>query len=114
MVALYVWCFYYFFVSPTGFRWRALYGDAKYPDGYENHGIDISHYQADIDWERLSNAMIEGCPVRFIIIKSTEGAGKLDKNFYKNYQSAGDYGLFEVHITSGVISLLRAIKLISF
>ena len=100
MVALYVWCFYYFFVSPTGFRWRALYGDAKYPDGYENHGIDISHYQADIDWERLSNAMIEGCPVRFIIIKSTEGKAIM--------------GLFEVHIISGVISLLRAIKLISF
>ena len=35
MVAAYIWVFYYFFVGPTGFRWRALYGDAKYPDGYE-------------------------------------------------------------------------------
>ena len=92
MIVLYIWCFYYFFVSPTGFRWRALYGDAKYPEGYEIHGIDISHYQADIDWGQLSNAMIKGCPVRFIIMKSTEGVGKLDEAFYKNYQSAGDYG----------------------
>jgi glycosyl hydrolase, family 25 len=92
MIVLYIWCFYYFFVSPTGFRWRALYGDAKYPEGYEIHGIDISHYQADIDWGQLSNAMIKGCPVRFIIMKSTEGVGKLDEAFYENYQSAGDYG----------------------
>ena len=45
IIALYVWLFYYFFVGPMGFRWRALYGDAKYPEGYEIHGIDISHYQ---------------------------------------------------------------------
>ena len=70
IISLYVWCFYYFFVSPTGFRWRALYGDAKYPEGYEIHGIDISHYQDNIDWDELSNAMIKGCPVRFIIMKS--------------------------------------------
>ena len=92
MIALYIWCFYYFFVSPTGFRWRALYGDAKYPAGYEIHGIDISHYQVDIDWGQLSNAMVNGCPVRFVIMKSTEGTGKLDETFYENYQSAGDYG----------------------
>ena len=92
MIALYIWCFYYFFVSPTGFRWRALYGDAKYPAGYEIHGIDISHYQVDIDWGLLSNAMVNGCPVRFVIMKSTEGTGKLDETFYENYQSAGDYG----------------------
>ena len=31
VVLLYVGAFYYFFVGPTGFRWRALYGDAEYP-----------------------------------------------------------------------------------
>ena len=92
MIALYIWCFYYFFVSPTGFRWRALYGDAKYPEGYEIHGIDISHYQTDIDWGQLSNAMVNGCPLRFVIMKSTEGTSNLDETFYDNYQSAGDYG----------------------
>lgn len=92
MIAVYVWCFYHFFVGPTGFRWRALYGEAKYPEGYEIHGIDISHYQTNIDWEKVANAMIEGNPIRFVIMKSTEGTGKLDETFYENYQSAGDYG----------------------
>ncbi len=90
---LYIWVFYYFFVSPTGFRWRALYGDAKYPDGYEIHGIDISHYQGKIDWDMLQgNAMIEGCPLRFIIIKSTEGSTRVDPNFKDNFYQAREYG----------------------
>lgn len=92
VVVLYVWVFYHFFVSPTGFRWRALYGDPKYPDGFEIHGIDISHYQGDIEWDKLQHAMIEGCPLRFIIIKSTEGASRLDENFYDNFENARNYG----------------------
>ena len=92
LVVLYVWAFYYFFVGPTGIRWRALYGDAEYPDGYEIHGIDISHYQGTIDWEQLKNAMIKGCPLRFIIIKGTEGASRLDENFKDNFNQARDYG----------------------
>ena len=60
VVVAYIWVFYYFFVSPFGFRWRALYGDANYPEGYEIHGIDISHYQGEIDWDELrNNGMIE-------------------------------------------------------
>ena len=35
VLVVYVWVFYYFFVGPTGFRWRALYGDVAYPEGYE-------------------------------------------------------------------------------
>lgn len=92
IVVLYIWIFYYFFVEPTGFRWRALYSDPKYPNGYEIHGIDISHYQGTIDWEKLQHAMIAGCPLRFIIIKSTEGASKLDENFYDNFENARNYG----------------------
>ena len=92
MIGLYIWLFYAFFVSPTGFRWRALYGDAKYPEGYEIHGIDISRYQGDIDWDALSNAMIEGCPLRFIMIKSTEGSSIVDPNFKENFRQAREYG----------------------
>ena len=92
VIVLYVFLFYHFFVSPTGFRWRALYGDAEYPEGYEIHGIDISHYQGKIDWEQLTNAMIKGCPVRFVIIKSTEGSSRLDENFRENFNQARDFG----------------------
>ena len=92
VIVLHVFLFYHFFVGPTGFRWRALYGDAEYPEGFEIHGIDISHYQGKIDWEQLKNAMIKGCPVRFVIIKSTEGSSRLDENFRENFNQARDFG----------------------
>ena len=92
MLALYAWAFYYFFVGPTGFRWRAMYGDANYPLGYEIHGIDISHYQGDIDWHKLERAKITGCPLRFVFIKSTEGASKIDDRFAINFRQARQHG----------------------
>lgn len=92
VTALYIWIFYHFFVGPTGFRWRALYGDANYPEGYEIHGIDISHYQGSIDWDELKNAQIDGCPLRFVFIKSTEGSSQLDENFNDNFYQAREYG----------------------
>lgn len=92
VISVYIWLFYYFFVSPTGFRWRALYGEANYPDGYEIHGVDISHYQGDIDWDDLRNAMIEGCPIRFIMIKATEGSSRVDEKFNDNFYMAREYG----------------------
>lgn len=93
VVAAYVLLFYYFFVGPFGFRWRALYGDASYPDGYEIHGIDISHHQGAIDWDKLrNNGMIGKWPVRFVMIKATEGASNLDENFNDNFYQAREYG----------------------
>lgn len=92
MALLYIFGFYYFFVSPTGFRWRALYGDAKYPDGYEIQGIDISHYQGTINWSKLRDAQIDGCPVRFVMIKATEGATRLDPRFKDNFYQAREHG----------------------
>ena len=92
MSVFYAWLFYFFFVSPTGFRWRALYGDVNYPKGYEIHGIDISHYQGTIDWDALRDGMIEGCPLRFVVIKATEGSSRLDRNFKDNFAQAREYG----------------------
>lgn len=89
---VYIFIFYYFFVGPTGFRWRALYGDASYPEGYEIQGIDVSHYQGTIDWEALRNAMINKSPVRFVIIKATEGSSLVDENFEDNFYQAREYG----------------------
>lgn len=93
VAAVYLWFFYYFFVSPYGFRWRALYGDINYPEGYEIHGIDISHYQGDIDWHTLKNeGTIKNCPIRFVMIKATEGATKIDENFEDNFYQARENG----------------------
>ena len=93
VIAGYVWVFYYFFVSPYGFRWRALYGDLSSPEGYEIHGIDISHYQGNIDWEVLRNqGMIDKCPVRFVMIKATEGTNRIDPKFKYNFEQSLEYG----------------------
>lgn len=89
----YVWVFYFFFVSPYGFRWRALYGDASYHDDYEIHGIDISHHQGAINWEKLKNqALIEHAPIRFVLIKATEGSDRVDPCFEDNFMQAREYG----------------------
>ena len=93
IVAGYIWFFYYFFVSPFGFRWRALYGDVSYPEGYEIHGIDISHHQGHIDWDKLKDqGTIDRHPVRFIMIKATEGSTQTDENFRENFHQAREYG----------------------
>jgi len=101
----YIWFFYYFFVGPFGFRWRALYGTVNYPTGYEIHGIDISHHQGRIDWGELKdNGSINKCPIRFVMIKATEGATQTDENFRDNFYQAkengftrGAYHFYSVH-----------------
>ncbi len=93
VVAAYVYFFYYFFVSPFGFRWRALYGDVSYPEGYEIHGIDISHHQGDINWSELrEKGLINETPIRFIMIKATEGSTRVDENFKENFYQSREYG----------------------
>ncbi len=93
VVALYIYFFYYIFVSPFGFRWRALYGDVSYPQGYEIHGIDVSHHQGRIDWDELrDHGLIDERPIRFVMIKSTEGATKMDENFIDNFYQAREHG----------------------
>ena len=84
----YVALFYHIFVEPFSFRWRAIYGEPTYPEGYEVRGIDISHYQDRINWEKLRNASIGDAPVSFVFIKATEGEKLFDDNFNKNFASA--------------------------
>lgn len=87
IAGVYVAVLYFFFVTPLSFRWRAMFGETDYPEG-EVMGIDISHYQATIDWERLRNAKIGDHPVSFVIIKGTEGELLFDDNFNDNFFSA--------------------------
>ena len=93
IAGIYIWFFYYFFVSSSALRWQALYGEINYPEGFDIHGIDISHYQGEIDWELLRNqGSIDDCPICFVMIKATEGCTKIDKNFHDNFYQAREYG----------------------
>ena len=71
ITAAYVGFFYYTFVGPFSFRWRAIYGEPTYPEDYEVRGIDISHYQERVNWEKLRNASMGDAPVSFVFIKAT-------------------------------------------
>lgn len=72
--------------------WRAMYGDVPEPDGYGVRGVDISHYQTNINWTDLRDGRLQGHPVRFVIIKATEGAAIFDNHFNDNFHKAHRYG----------------------
>jgi len=52
-------------------------------------GIDVSHYQGEIDWPTLKASGA----VEFAFIKATDGALGLDPSFYRNALGAGKAGL---------------------
>ncbi len=85
--------FYFIFIDSHSFRWRAVYGEAKYPAGYEIHGIDISRYQETIDWELVRNAQLDTFPVQFVFIKATEGEELVDSYFKQNFTKAKENNL---------------------
>ena len=67
--------------------------EVSYPSGYDIHGIDVSHYQGDIDWAELRRSgVIDSCPIRFVMIKATEGADQVDAFFERNFRLARVYG----------------------
>lgn len=89
--AAYLFFTYRYIVAPSSNLWQGLFGSTKYPDEYKVRGIDISRYQAEIDWERVANANIDQQPVRFVIAKATEGESHVDKNFSDNFYQIGQY-----------------------
>ncbi|MBE6670940.1 MAG: glycoside hydrolase family 25 [Ruminococcaceae bacterium] len=52
-------------------------------DKYDIHGIDVSSYQGEIDWNVLSSQDIS-----FVFIKATEGSSFVDKCFSYNFEEA--------------------------
>lgn len=80
---------YLFFIRPYLYRWNTediyFYRPAV-------HGIDISHYQGEIDWVKLGDDRYKGNPLHFIIMKATEGSDMLDDNFQQNFANARENG----------------------
>lgn len=52
-------------------------------DRYDVQGIDVSHYQGDINWQILQRNQID-----FAYIKATEGSSHMDEKFEVNWQEA--------------------------
>jgi len=58
----------------------------------EVHGIDISHYQGKIDWERLQRNQQAATPLHFVFMKATEGGDHNDTTFEVNFANARNHG----------------------
>lgn len=88
---------YYFYLRPYLYRLRPCKGTKEYgvclPTGFTYYGIDISHHQGEIDWNLVaqSSAMSEQ-PIKFVIMKATEGSSFTDTSFYENMSQARDAG----------------------
>ena len=92
IVVVFSGVFYYFFIRPYAYRWKPCYGMKGYgvcmPHGYKVHGIDISHYQGNINWKMLEQTRQGQFPIQFIFMKATEGGDYPDKRFVANFDSA--------------------------
>jgi lysozyme len=57
-------------------------------DLHEVHGIDISKYQGEIDWQA-----VKGAGIGFAFIKATEGTDLVDRRFQANWAGAKAAGV---------------------
>ena len=96
VIIVFVSGFYYFFIRPYAYRWKPCYGLKGYgicmPSGYQVHGIDVSHYQGDINWKMLEQTRQGQFPIHFIFMKATEGGDYSDDRFTANFDSARAHG----------------------
>ena len=96
VIIVFVSGFYYFFIRPYAYRWKPCYGLKGYgicmPSGYQVHGIDVSHYQGDINWKMLEQTRQGQFPIQFIFMKATEGGDYSDDRFTANFDSARAHG----------------------
>ena len=68
---------------------RILYPNfgIEIPRGYSTHGIDVSRYQKNIDWEEVCNMRDRGQRISFAITKGTEGTALTDPCLKRNWKA---------------------------
>lgn len=57
-------------------------------DSYEVQGVDVSHYQGEVDWNQIQQADIS-----FVFIKATEGSKTVDEQFENNWKNVAETNL---------------------
>lgn len=90
VAVVYLLVVWFFFFNPylEGKRERELFFFRP-----QVHGLDVSHHQGRIDWEKLSLAAYQDYPINFVFMKATEGTDFVDKTFHENFASARECGL---------------------
>lgn len=82
-VTLFVLLFWY--MVQNGLIWFNMPPKSKYPV----RGVDASHYQAQMNWERIAEQ-----DITFAFLKATEGSGMVDDCFADNWNNARAAGLY--------------------
>ena len=57
------------------------------------HGIDVSHHQDNIDWDAVKAMQVKNIKIGFAFIKATEGLGRVDNAFRRNWLNAKQAGI---------------------
>ena len=69
----------------AGFKHYKEFG-IDMPTNYSIHGIDVSHYQEDIDWALVKNMKVGNIAIEFAFIKATEGTNNVDDQLKENME----------------------------
>jgi len=63
------------------------------PVNYSVHGIDVSRFQENINWEAVKQMQVANIRISFAFIKATEGITRQDAAFKRNWRKAKQAGL---------------------
>lgn len=88
-------CFFYFFKGVV--RQKVVVSKnkmlAESPKGFVSMGIDVSHHQGEIDWNRLFNTLRYDTLLRFVYCKATEGVDHIDTRWNANRKELNGLGI---------------------
>ena len=86
VIALAVYYINDYLTRPKFIRYAAFGIDL--PINYPIHGIDVSRYQHNIDWKAVQAMQDQEIKIGFAFIKATEGLGRVDNGFRRNWFNA--------------------------
>lgn len=66
-----------------------IWHNSLFAANYEVRGIDVSHYQREIDWKKVADSG----KWQFVYIKATEGKDMTDSHFSSNWEQAKRNGM---------------------
>ena len=81
--ALAIYLITWFLNKPKFVRYAAF--GIPIPVNYQIHGIDVSRYQAAIDWDEVKAMQDKNIKIGFAFIKATEGLSNTDNAYRRNW-----------------------------
>lgn len=65
------------------------------PRDYILHGIDVSKHQGVISWPDVKEMEVDGIRIDFAFMKATEGLGRIDEQYRRNWLNAEKAGMLK-------------------